>query len=205
MGKLIPKEYINKKENLEILYKYREELCFEIYRITQKDLNAEYAETQIIDKVRKYAETHKKAYPENGQCGRIWFLVKENNKFLEISQVAQALDKGLNNGFFNEIICHVKEMLGGTEGKYKSLFNNNEKENDLVFYELEIDKYLEKFAPVNYKQTIYELAREYYAEASLAHFTQASEWGFNNSGMDKRAYYHILKNDIRKQIKVIPN
>lgn len=47
------------------------------------------------------------------------------------------------------------------------------------------------------------MAREYFAEASVAYFTQAREWGFYNSGMDKRAFYylceHIKSLDIDKQ------
>ena len=47
------------------------------------------------------------------------------------------------------------------------------------------------------------MAREYFAEASVAHFTQSREWGFYNSGMDKRALYYLYENvnqsDIDKQ------
>ena len=60
-----------------------------------------------------------------------------------------------------------------------------------IFYELDIEKYLNTFAPPDYKDFIYRMAREYFAEASVAHFTQAREWGFYNSGMDKRALYYL--------------
>lgn len=47
---------------------------------------------------------------------------------------------------------------------------------------------------------IYRMAREYVAEASVAHFTQAREWGFYNSGMDKRALYYLYENIRAKKI-----
>lgn len=194
-----PPNRINKDSNLQILFDNKAELCFEICRITLKDLNTENIKN-IQNKVSDYSKTHTKAYPTNKQCGRVWFLVKENEKFLEILQVAQALDKGLKGGFFGEIIRHINEMVNGTEGKYKDFLGTIQKDEALVFYELEIDKYLERFAPKNYKQTIYEIAREYYAEASLAHFTRASGWGFYNSGMDMRALFNIFENDGRAQI-----
>ena len=60
-----------------------------------------------------------------------------------------------------------------------------------IFYELDIEKYLNTFAPPDYQNFIYRMARECFAEASAAYFTQAREWGFYNSGMDKRALYYL--------------
>lgn len=198
MGRLKQNKTIEKETNLNILLNYRDndknKICFEICRITSIDLK-KGSEKNIIDRVIKYAETQKNTYPKNEQCGRVWFLVNENKEYSEVLQVAQALDyQGIKRGYFDEIICHIKEMFGETEGKYKSFTNNIKEGTALVFYELAIDKYLEEFAPENYKEIIYEIAREYYAEASLAYFTQAKEWGFYNSGMDKRAYFNILDN-----------
>jgi hypothetical protein len=56
---------------------------------------------------------------------------------------------------------------------------------------LDIEKYLNTFAPPDYQNFMYRMARECFAEASAAHFTQAREWGFYNSGMDKRALYYL--------------
>ena len=65
---------------------------------------------------------------------------------------------------------------------------------------MDIEKYLDSFAPADYKQIIYEMACEYFAEASVAHFTQAREWEFCNSGMDKRALYYLHNNIEFKEI-----
>lgn len=69
-----------------------------------------------------------------------------------------------------------------------------------IFYELDIEKYLNTFAPPDYQNFIYRMARECFAEASAAHFTQAREWGFYNSGMDKRALYYLYENIRAKEI-----
>ena len=60
-----------------------------------------------------------------------------------------------------------------------------------IFYELDIEKYLNTCAPPDCQNFIYRMARECFAEASAAHFTQAREWGFYNSGMDKRSLYYL--------------
>ena len=77
---------------------------------------------------------------------------------------------------------------------YSDFAREIREEGELIFYELDIEKYLDKFAPLNYQEFIYRMAREYFAEASVAHFTQAREWGFYNSGMDKRALYYLYDN-----------
>lgn len=217
MGKLELNKSIQKKYNLESLLNRKNDICFEICRITPDDLSlGESEKKKIKDKVTKYAEDSKKNAPKDkdSQSGRVWFLVKENKECSEVLQVAQALDymrserKYFKYGYFCEITSHIDEIFEETNGnKYKELANNIKEGDSLVFYELAIDKYLEEFAPKNYKETIYEIAKDYYAEASLAHFTQAREWGYFNSGMDKRAYYNILDNvqcdqiDKQKEIK----
>ena len=221
MGKLELNEFIHKKYNLESLLNKKNDICFEICKITSDDLSLGEAEkneikSNIKDKVKKYAENSKKNAPKDkdSQSGRVWFLVKENKECSEALQVAQALDymwsekKYFRYGYFHEITSHIDEIFEETKGsKYKEFANNIKKGDSLVFYELAIDRYLEEFAPKNYKETIYEIAKDYYAEASLAHFTQAREWGYFSSGMDKRAYYNILDNvkcvqiDKQKEIK----
>lgn len=194
MAKLIPDESIEKVYNTDRLLNSKGKICIEICRVTWQNLNSKKSKKHIIDKIKHYVETHENGDFKNDQCGRVWFLVNENKKCSEVLQVAQALDQGVRKGYFHEIIYHIEEMFGETENKYKNFSNNMQEGDSLVFYELLIDNYLEEFAPNNYKQIIYDMAREYYAEASLAHFTQAREWGFYNSGMDKRAYYNILDN-----------
>lgn len=197
MGKLALYESIEKEKvyNLETLLS-KSELCFKICRITSVDLSfGNTRKEEIKAKVKEYANNSKNMSSNNSQSGRVWFLVKENKEYSEVLQVAQALDYNSSptKGYFYEIISHIDEMFEEMkDNKYKTFANNIKKGDSLVFYELAIDKYLEEFAPKNYKQIIYELACDYYAEASLAHFTQAKEWGYYNSGMDKRAYYNIL-------------
>lgn len=203
MGKLVPKKTVDKKHNLESLLKKENDICFEICRVTSCDLNLEKKEREvkkatIKNKVKQYAEMSKNK-DKNSQSGRVWFLV-ENKECSEVLQVAQALDynwsekKYFVKGYFNEIISHIDEMFKEEGGKYKEFANNIRESGSLVFYELAIDRYLEEFGPEKYKDTIYEIARDYYAEASLAHFTQAKKWGYYGPGMDKRAYYNILEN-----------
>ncbi|MBD5478306.1 MAG: hypothetical protein HDR14_03290 [Lachnospiraceae bacterium] len=194
MAKLIPYEAIEKEHNINRLLSSKDIICFEICRVTSENLRSKRTKKDIIKKIEHYAKTHENEGFQNNQCGRVWFLVNETKKCSEVLQVAQALNQGLGKGYFHEIICHIEEIFEETENKYKNFSNNMQEGDSLVFYELAIDKYLEEFAPPNYKQIIYEMAREYYAEASLAHFTQAREWGFYNSGMDKRAYFNILDN-----------
>ena len=65
---------------------------------------------------------------------------------------------------------------------------------------MDIEKYLNTFAPPDYQNFIYRMARECFAEASAAYFTQAREWGFYNSGTDKRALYYLYENIRAKEI-----
>jgi hypothetical protein len=44
----------------------------------------------------------------------------------------------------------------------------------------------------NIVNMMFDISKEYLAEAAVAHYTGAKHWSFFNSGMDKRAYYRIL-------------
>lgn len=124
----------------------------------------------------------------NKQSGRVWILVGREN----IDSEAVSLQVGQSLDILKEIKLDVREMFSENNEKrffYKDL---KEKYDCLEFYELPIDQYLEKYACENIKEVIYEIAKEYYAEALVAYNTSSRNWGFYNSGMDKRAYFRIL-------------
>ena len=209
MGKPKPDISIPKEKNIHKLLK-TSGVCKSICTITYKALKTGMIDdnkNQIIEKVNEYYENNHDEFSDKYQGGKVWFLVKKQSESLEVLQVAQAIDYDIskvNKGFFGEIYCHINEMFEETENNiYSSFAKEIEPEQELIFYELDIEKYLEKFAPLDYKEFIYRMAREYFAEASVAHFTQSREWGFYNSGMDKRALYYLYENvnqsDIDKQ------
>lgn len=185
-------------------------VCNSICTISYEALNngkKEDSKKQIIEKVSEYYKNSHDELSDKYQCGKVWFLVKKQREALEVLQVAQAIDYDISKGkkgFFDEIYSHINEMFEETENNiYSSFAKEIGPEQELIFYELDIEKYLEEFAPLDYKEYIYRMAREYFAEASVAHFTQSREWGFYNSGMDKRALYYLYENinqlDIDKQ------
>lgn len=205
MGTLRANSSIPQKSNIEKLL-CETNICKVICNITYDDLKNNSRQDELLKEVQSY---YKKTCDDNSekmQSGRVWLLVKKYDDSFEVLQVAQALDYVSNErkGFFYEIYSHVKEMYGDIEDNiYSGFARKLEKNGILSFYELNIEAYLEKFAPSNYKEIIYRMAREYFAEASIAYFTQAREWGFYNSGMDKRALYYLCENiksvDIDKQ------
>jgi hypothetical protein len=180
---------IEKDINIKKLFEDND-IYKEIYRITEKDLD-KGINKELLKKIAKHSSDSEKM-----QSGKVWILVKEQGESKEILQVAQAIDFGKNGGFWGEIVGHVKEILQPKDvnGKYGKYAKEIRKNVQLCFYEIDIEKYLEKFAPDNYKDFIYKMAREYFVEASIAYFTQAREWAFYNSGMDKRALYYIINN-----------
>ena len=67
---------------------------------------------------------------------------------------------------------------------------------DLKFYEIDIDEYLQKDDSIglNSRNTmVYELAKDYLAEAKLAVEYNAVFWDYYNSGVGKRAYLFFKK------------
>ena len=168
------------------LLNYLEEIC--VVSKEANDCNT------IIKKVKKYwkdTHNHDKA---NALSGRVWVLYKrnKNDKCIEVLQVAQALDNKFSTGFFKEITSHIREMVPETKtkkkGTYFKMYEKLQEGEELVFAELNIDQYLLNANINNIKDIIYNASKEYFAEALVAYFTDASEWGFYNSGMDFRAY-----------------
>lgn len=185
------------------------DVCTPICILNSETLNNSVNEKKVKKEVRHYYSETYDPFSEKNQCGRVWFLVKKRRKSsehlesLEVLQVAQSIGyaKNQNKGFLSEICSHIEDMFKKENNNiYGAFAEEITEDEELIFYELDIEKYLNTFAPPDYKDFIYRMAREYFAEASVAHFTQAREWGFYNSGMDKRALYYLYENIRAKEI-----
>lgn len=179
------------------------DVCTPICILNSETLNNSVNEKKVKKEVRHYYSETYDPFSEKNQCGRVWFLVKKHGESLEVLQVAQSIgyDINQNKGFFSEICSHIEDMFRKENNNiYGAFAKEITEDEELIFYELDIEKYLNTFAPPDYKDFIYRMAREYFAEASVAHFTQAREWGFYNSGMDKRALYYLYENIRAKEI-----
>ena len=190
-------------------------VCTPICILNSETLSNSANEEEVKEEVRRYYLNKYDPFSEKNQCGRVWFLVKKRRKSseylepsevlesleplesLEVLQVAQSIGyaKNQNKGFLSEICSHIEDMFRKENNNiYGAFAEEITADEELIFYELDIEKYLNTFAPPDYQNFIYRMAREYFAEASVAHFTQAREWGFYNSGMDKRALYYLYEN-----------
>ena len=193
MGKPQKNASIRQEDNLKILLNDTQ-ICKVIVDIKYSDLQDISKKNILLEKFRNNYKRDNNS--EKLQYGRVWFLVKNCAEYFDVLQVAEAIDYGINfeKGFFNEIYRHIKEMFESNNSMYSSFAKELKSNETLSFYEVNIEAYLEKYAPLNYKEIIYKMASGYFAEASLAYFTQAREWRFYNSGMDKRSYYYITEN-----------
>jgi len=144
----------------------------------------------------KVSESYQNNEPSNctSQAGRLWILLEENENNCRSLNVGQSLD------IISEIILDVKDMFNKEVQKneqnnfYYSLRSNHT--GNLVFYEVAIDKYLslmygERCELSGITKVIYDIGKEYMAEASVAYNTGAKYWQYYNSGLDKRAYFHL--------------
>lgn len=202
MAKPTPDFSIPKENNIKKLLDEKS-VYKEICNITYDELSDKSNMEKVLKRVDTYYNTTHDSTSDEFQCGKVWFLVKKQGESLEVLQVAQAIDydKNQSKGFFDEIYNHIKEMFSDKEQNIYREFASEIKANgEIIFYELNIEEYLSIFAPKDYKEFIYRMAREYFAEASVAHFTQSREWGFYNSGMDKRALYYLYANIESKEI-----
>ena len=165
----------------------------------------------IIDKQKKQCDVEKKidsykntdSYIENKpsdctyECGRLWLLVGEN----EADMSAITLGQSLN--IFNEIKTIVQDIYYIDDNVKKILKDViypvlKKDYARLIFYEVPIDNYLNtEFINIcemsGIAKIIYDMSKEYFAEARIAYKTGALYWNYFNSGMDKRAYFHNLK------------
>ncbi len=130
------------------------------------------------------------------QTGQLWLLTGRNGDTVEALNAGQSLD------IKSEIEYDVEVMYGVLSGKkvscpYRKLKGEYK---ELTFFEVDIDEYLaEVFGNIkraegddNIVNMMFDISKEYLAEAAVAHYTGAKHWSFFNSGMDKRAYYRIL-------------
>lgn len=162
-----------------------------------------------LDEIIKQIDNYKKtdSYSQNKpsdctlQSGRLWILVEIKNENIFSLNVGQSLD------IISEISKDVMDMYDSQvqeNGQNKFYYTlRSEHDGKLVFYEIAIDNYLalmygESCEISDITKVIYDIAKEYMAEATIAYNTGAIYWNYYNSGMDKRAYYHLL--DEKKKI-----
>ena len=151
---------------------------------------------QHLNSVRSQLEDYKFIdVSENDrlQNGQLWLLTGRNENELK------ALNAGQSRDIRNEIEYDVGIMYGSVSGKrvscpYKQLKKDYD---ELTFYEVDIDSYIKMlFGSIcecdGIVKIMFEMSKEYMAEAAIAYRTAAEYWNFNRSGMDKKAYYRIL-------------
>lgn len=154
---------------------------------------------EIIEQIDNYKETDSYSQNKPSDCtlqsGRLWILVEIKNENIFSLNVGQSLD------IIREIHEDVMDMYdsrvqkNGQNNFYYTLRSKHD--GKLVFYEIAIDSYLalmygESCELSGIMKVIYDMAKEYMAEAAIAYNTGAIYWNYYNSGMDKRAYYHLL-------------
>ena len=154
------------------------------------------------DIVIKTIENYKvsKSYQNNtpsdctSQAGRLWILVEEDGDIVSSLNVGQSLD------IVSEIMADVNDMYNKEvqkNGQYNFYYSLRTKhKGNLVFYEVAIDKCLllmfeERCELSGITKVIYDIAKEYMAEAAVAYNTGAKYWQYYNSGLDKRSYFYL--------------
>lgn len=186
------------------------------------EINEEIIDSSVIkEKILIYSEKEggrKKLSEEahDKQSGKLWLLVGWSTKDGSIDEKNPvSVTAGQSLDIFDELIKISGFMFPETEDKK---INNSKKEKQwrdirekyvkLIFYEVSIDDYLEAYVCIEgqtieaLKETAFEIVKEYYAEAMLAYTTNAVEWNFYNSGMDKRSYVRIdeyFKEKVKKE------
>lgn len=157
---------------------------------------------EIIEQIYNYKKTD--SYNQNKpsdctlQSGRLGILVEIKSENIVSLNVGQSLD------IINEIHKDVMDMYdskvqeNGQINFYYTLRSRHD--GKLVFYEIAIDNYLalmygESSEISDITKVIYDMAKEYMAEATIAYSTGALYWNYYNSGKDKREYYHLLDDE----------
>lgn len=149
----------------------------------------------VNDAVGKYSPFEYSASTK--QAGRVWILVGRKKGESTALTVGQSLD------IFSEIKNIVYKMFNKTEKDFnseRSYYKMKENYDVLTFYEVEVNEYLEMtFGKLcecsGIVKVMFDMSKEYMAEAALAYHTYAPYWGFCNSGMDKRALFHLWDMD----------
>lgn len=154
---------------------------------------------EVIKQIFNYEKTDSYSQNEPSDCtsqsGRLWILVEIKNEDIFSLNVGQSLD------IIKEISEDVRDMYNSQvqKNEQKKFYYTlrNEHDGNLIFYEIAIDNYLalmygERCEISDITKVIYDIAKEYMAEATIAYSTGSLYWNYYNSGMDKRAYYHLL-------------
>lgn len=142
--------------------------------------------------------------------GRLWLLIgiKNEDGTEELTNVS--LTVGQSVDIINELHKVVDKIFDESKKDERDYSSFRDKFNELVFYEVEINNYLNHvyinkcpnyindkkgdFLDIGIEQVLFEISKEYLAEATLGRFkTGALYWNFYNSGLDYRAYCYVVK------------
>lgn len=145
----------------------------------------------VNEQIDKYFENNTdKIYKEGNstnQVGRLWILLFNDMESLNVGQ-SLYIQK--------EIMSDVEDMLNKEVGLYHQIRQECKGKGKLTFYEVDIDKYMTIMFGVSnlltgVKRAMYDMCKEYVAEATIAYRTASKYWRYLNCGMDKRAYFYI--------------
>lgn len=99
---------------------------------------------------------------------------------------------------------------GGTKGNYKIRYIK-ETFKELIFYGVDLDKYLELSDGINISdiqneavKKILDMSEDYYVEGQIAYEHKPKYWNFYRSGVGKRTLYMISKEN-NKKLKEVQN
>lgn len=110
------------------------------------------------------------------------YLKKREEKYNldDLSDAKEAVTDGGGTYMYKPGVYNRRQYL------YRYLFRRYAK---LEFYILDIDRYLKPSPTLRgNEKIIYDLAKDYYAEAKLAFDSKAKYWNYYNSGLDARTY-----------------
>ena len=173
MEKVIERINVNSEENLrEILNNYSQLIC-KVERDKKTDI--------CLKEIKDYSNSNffEANNPKLSQAGRLWILVGIKESETIPLQVGQSID------ILSEISVDINKA------PYQEYLKQYD---EICFYEISIENYLKDKAPENIQEIIYEMCKEYFAEALVAASTKALDWNFYKSGIDKRSLFYILDN-----------
>lgn len=196
---LIPKEV---KENaqayLDILIQ-NSEILSEICCVSES----------LEDAVRQVEEYSKNADRYMKRYGRVWLLVGtvwNGAEKRNICLTAGQHEEIKNDDIFKEIIGNIEKMSVQSNDK-RSYYSLRKNYSPLTFYEADVDRYIEAVTGElhraegsrNIVNEMFDMAKEYLAEAALAFYTNAEYWNYFGSGMDKRAFNYLVDDYKRRK------
>ncbi|MDD7515308.1 hypothetical protein [Ruminococcus flavefaciens] len=152
----------------------------------------------LDDAVRQVKEYSEKADRNSKRYGRVWLLVGTAENGRNICLTAGQHEEIKNDDIFKEIIGNIAKMSVESADK-RSYYSLRINYSPLTFYEADVDKYIETVlgkvhradGNENIVNVMFDMAKEYLAEAALAFYTNAEYWNYFGSGMDKRAFNYL--------------